>query len=268
MCIDKINILTALIDRCFKWVNWGLNKTSNVKVGQAYYFEEVNKKVFIKLNGDGVVVCSFDFYVKNPNKIVDFIRYIDITDAKKTSVFPSFKTMQRKSGFCWFSDYKFSYMSENDIISSVEECYEDISQIMVYKKQNNNKCLGVKFNIDKSKLKKNNKYRITYAYSVPGLYPVKNGRHDKSEYPKKSYGEHCSGISVKHMSKTLRFAIYFENGFQFELTPMAYAITLNSKKEISNSVCEMRNNVFYTKYLYILKSPEKFSDISIKWKLK
>lgn len=231
-----------------------------------YYFEEVNKKVFIKKNGDGMVICAFDLFVIRPNKVEDFVRGIDISDAKKNTKFPSFRTMRKKK-LNFFSDYGFWYESEQNIITSVEECYDDPT-LSELKNTPVGKRLGVKFLIDKNKLQPKHKYRVVYAYSIPGLYPVKEGKHDREEYNYKNYGKHQSSMNVRHTSKRLKFAIYLENGFQLKAVPLGHAIKQRTNKKIDPDVCVVRNNILYTKYLYELKNPEKYAKIYIDWQPK
>ena len=55
MCIEKANVITALIERLGKGV-WKLFKFAKEKkkISAPYYFEEYNKKVFVKSNGDAL----------------------------------------------------------------------------------------------------------------------------------------------------------------------------------------------------------------------
>ena len=242
------------------------NKVPKFLFRHDYYFEEVNKKVFVKKNGDGFVVCACDLYVIRPEKVNDFVRGFDISDGKKSCRFPKLKTMQRRN-INFFEDYGFWCDSQNNFITSVEENYDSSSFDIKRKEISERKCIGVKFHVDKSLLKSKQKYRFVYGFSVPGLYPVNNGKHDRQEYDYKQYGKHSSYIDVKHLAKNLRFAIYLERGMKLQEAPFGHAIKPNQSKEIEPRVCEVRDNLMYTKYLYTLKRPEKYQSIWVDWKL-
>ena len=231
-----------------------------------YYFEEVNKKVFIKANGDGVVVCSCDLYVINPDKVQHFVRAFDISDAPRSTKFPPFESITKtKSAF--FNDYAFWYESESDIISGVEEYSDDDFTHEEIEKIAQRKLLGVRFFINKNKLESKRKYRIIYGYSVPKLFPIKNGKHDTSEYDKKTY-KYISSMSVKRMAKKLRLSIYLEDGICIEEAPRGNAIKVSDNQNVPSDICQVRDNILYSKYLYEVKRPEKYNSIQIKWKLK
>ena len=231
----------------------------------AYYFEEVNKKVFVKTNGDGVVVCSCDLYVINPEAVEHFVRLFDISDAPKATKFPPFDSIS-KSKNDFFNGYAFWHESESGIISGVEEyCDDDFTHEEVQKIAER-RLLGVRFFINKNKLESKRKYRIVYGYSVPKLFPIKNGKHDSSDYSKKTY-KYTSSMSVKRMAKKLRLSVYFEDGICIEDAPRGNAIKVSNNQSVPSDICQVRDNILYTKYLYEVKRPEKYNSIQIKWKL-
>lgn len=230
-----------------------------------YYFEEVNKKVFVRKNGDGVVVCACDLCVINPDKVEDFVRFFDISDAPKSTTFPKFKKFCKQRTF--FEDFSFWFKSEHDIITEVEEYSGDKLSTDDKEKIKSQRLLAVKFLVDKSKLKENHKYRIIYGYSAPKLFPINNGKHDSTDYKRKEY-EYCTSAGIKHMAKQLRLSVYLENGISIHEAPHGYATKAIKSQAIPPTRCEIRDNILYTKYLYTIKRPEKYSKISIKWKLK
>lgn len=230
-----------------------------------YYFEEVNKKVFIKSNGDGIVVCSCDLYVIRPEKVEHFVRTFDISDARKDTKFPKFKSIKiNKNRF--FNDCVIWYKSDKDIISSIEEYKKDFSAEEI-RKVSDGKLIGIRFLVDKNKLESKCKYRIIYGYSIPGLFPILNGKHDKSECSSKDY-KYTTSMAVKHMAKKLRLSVYFEHGICIKEAPAGNAIKVTDNQTTPSSKCEVRDNILYTKYLYEIKHPEKYNAIQINWKLK
>ena len=229
-----------------------------------YYFKEVNKKVFVKNNGDGLVVTSCELYVIRPENVKDFIRTFDISDAKKQTRFPRFNQMCRKNFKC-FSDYAFVWSS--DIITSVDEYYEDDISVEDIKKRNDGKLLGLKFYVDSGKLKPKESYKIVYGYSVPGLFPIKNGKHDTSEYKSKDY-VYTSSLAVQHMAIKSKISVYLEKGIVLKDAPQGNAIKISDDQATPQTHCSSWDNVLYKKYLYEIKRPEKYSAVQIKWKLK
>ncbi len=230
-----------------------------------YYFEEVNKKVFVKANGDGVVVCSCDLYVINPDAVEHFVRLFDISDAPKTTKFPPFDSISKsKSDF--FNGYAFWYESESGIISGVEEYYDDDFTHEEMQKIAERRLLGVRFFVNKNKLESKRKYRIIYGYSVPKLFPIKDGKHDESEYDKDIY-KYTSSMAVKRMAKKLRLSVYLEDGICIKDAPRGKAIKVSDSQNIPPDICQVRDNILYSKYLYEVKRPEKYNSIQIKWKL-
>lgn len=62
-------------------------------------------------------------------------------------------------------------------------------------------------------------------------------------------------------------SLYLERGMNLQEAPFGHAIKQNKSKEIKPKVCEVRDNLMYTKYLYTLKRPEKYQRIWVDWKL-
>lgn len=230
-----------------------------------YYFKEVNKKVYIRKNGNGFVVSSCELYVIRPEKVDNFIRTFDISDAKKNSRFPRFKQMQRKN-FNSFEDYAFFW--ESDIITSVAECDNKKLTPAELRKKNEGKLLAVEFIVDRSKLKAKNSYKLLYGYSAPGLFPIKDGKHDVSEYSEEEYGHYSSSLDVKHTAKKSRISVYLEKGIKLRCPPEGDAIRVTDSQTVPPKKCDSWNNILYTKYTHEVKRPEKYSAVQVKWKLK
>lgn len=234
-----------------------------------YYYDEYNKKIYVRKNGDGLIVSSCILKVINPIKLEFLTRTLDISDAKNNSCFPSFDSMRSTSIDNIFVNYGFWYNCDNDIITDVEEYYEDENAL----KKNNNKFIGIKFIIDTTKLEKNCTYKLAYAFSIPGLFPIADGRFDVSNQNRDVYKEFRSSISTDHIGHHLRFSAYFESGIDFKERPsgnikLSSAINKNAKNSKNMYNCVFKDNIFYKKYYFEIENPQKYDEIYLKWNVK
>lgn len=233
-----------------------------------YSFAETNKKVFIRRNGNGVIVCSFYFCVKDPSKIKSFLRGLSIADAKRSIHFQKFKSISSgQSKKTPFLEQIFWFQSDNDIISKVTEEYSKNKP----EEKADDRYLELKFHINHDKLEPGKAYRVTYAYSIPGLFPIKDGKVDVEEIPYSDY-RYSSNMSVMYLAQRLKFAIYFERGIMLKECPSAKLIPLRTPTqpqppEPIDRPCEYADNIIYKKYLLVVEHPEQYEEISIYWDL-
>jgi hypothetical protein len=264
--LGEIDAATNLGKKGFNLFKYFGNKE---KLCDDYYYEEYNKKIFVKKNGDGLVVSSCNLKVIDPIKTDSLIRTLDISDAKKSSCFEPFDKMRNTSMENIFSEYGFWFRSDNDIVTDVEEFYEDKNS----RRKDDNKFISVKFMIDTTKLEKNRTYKIVHAFSVPGLFPIKDGRFDVEEQDRKDYNDFRSYVSTEHIGHHLRFAAYFENGIEFKEKPsgnskLLSSVKKNKKNSAKNHNCVFKDNIFYKKYHFEIENPQDYTDIYMKWNVK
>lgn len=260
----EIDAATNLFEKTKRFYN---HKDKFEKQCEDYYFEEFNKKIFIKKNGDGIIVSSFILKVIDPSKISYLVRTLDISDAKFSTKFPAFNLMETCSVDNVFQDYGFWVLSDNNIVTDVEEFYEEFN-IM---KKNDNKFISIKLNLDSASLIRGKSYKFAYAFSVPGLFPIKNGRFDDDEADRAQYETFNSYVSTKDIGHHLRFSAYFENGIDFKEKPVGLAVRHKAKgKKIKETKypCQYKNNIFYEKYCFEVDSPQEYEYIRLKWNLK
>lgn len=266
MSLDKMSKGISLVERFLKLLNGFrdfFNGNKDKEDSEIYYFSELNKKVFVSKNGDGVIVCSFDFIAPDPSIIEAFERQLDIEDAKKSTKFPQFSQMCSNDEKNIFKDYKFWYRCDNNIITNVEEYYNGENK---RSEKDNDRFLGVRFLVDIGRIEANRKYKVVYGYSIPGLYPILNGKFDEDEKPYKDYDYFSSSISVQHLSEKVKFAVYFEDGVSLSKTPVYFAKLLGSKGgKLREHPCKYRDNLWYHKYCFEIKNPEKYRIIGIRW---
>lgn len=264
--LGEIDAATNLGVKGFKLFSF-LNK--NNKLCKDYYYEEYNKKIFIKKNGDGLIVSSCILRVVDPLKTDSLIRTLDISDAKIGTHFETLEKMRTTSIDNIFSEYGFWYKSENDIVSDVEEYYEEEN----VSKKNNDKFISIKMIIDTTKLEAGRTYKIMHAFSIPGLFPIENGRFDVVNQDRNNYKEFRSYVSTSHIGHHLRFAAYFEEGIDFKERPsgnkiLSSAARKNKKNSEKTHNCIFKDNVFYKKYHFEIENPQEYSSIYMKWNIK
>lgn len=263
--IGEINAAVSLSEK--GWNLFRLFRKNKIKCDD-YYYEEYNKKVYIRKNGDGLILCSCRLRVIDPTRTESIVRTLDISDAKISSKFEPFETMLNKPIENMFTEYGFWYISDNDIITDVTEYYEDDD----IKRTNDDKFISIKLQFDTAKLQKVKVFDFSYGFSIPGLFPIKDGRFDLDEQDRNVYVKFSSHVSTSHIGHHLRFSVYFEDGIEFKEKPKGH-VELSSavktkKKKRSTYVCEFKDNIFYKKYHFEVPNPEDYRDIYIEWNTK
>lgn len=229
-----------------------------------YYFEEYNKKVFVKENGDGIIVVTLELHVNDPINTTHIIRTFDISDAKKDTIFPDFVELLNTGSSDPFSSYGLWYCSENDIVTDICEEYDEKD----FKEKDNKKFLSFKLIFNNSDLKPGKTYRISYALSVPGLYPILNGRFDGTVDEHKKYGKFRTSVSTRQTHEKITYSIYTQKGIVFSDKPKAYLNGESTGGKPKSSPCRYRNNMFYEKTNFTLENPQEYDIIYLQWDLK
>ena len=234
-----------------------------------YYYDEYNKKVYVNKNGDGLIVCSYILKVIDPVKTGSLIRTLDISDAKKGTEFAPFSEMIKAPIDNVFKDFGFWYRSDNDIITDVVEHYEYEDLPDASRKD----FISIKLIIDTSKLEKGKTYKLMHAFSIPGLYPIKDGRFDAENIERTEYNEYRSYISTAHIGHHLRFALYFEEGIEFSDKPkgnlcLSSGVKRSKKNAAKKLTCVFKDNIFYKKYHFEIENPQEYSEIFMSWNIK
>lgn len=234
------------------------------------------KSVTIFGNGHGVVTCSFDIYVVNPENFHYFNRAINVEDGDKNFKFPKLEVMLKLSKSKRFQECGFWYNCDNEIISDVEEFYWDdnIPEEENPNLINNDKELRWRFKINTNNLTKGKMYNITYSLSIPGMYPIEDFKICKNKMNSNSK-EMRTSLFVNHYVDRFEYIISFEKGdektrFNFKEDPVCNLITLNVNNKSRSRPIKAVNNGdnFYTRYKYTINKPKFQSTIRIKWKFK
>lgn len=278
-----MDLLTAL-----SVVNQGLTIADKVKgmaklpyimsayrQGTDYVILNFTKDVAIYRNGHGIITCSLDILVINPANISKISRSLNVEDACSTTQFPKLDEMKSCKCKDRFTNYGFWYKSTSDFISDVVEFYWDDNdenkENPISKK--NPQEIRYQFLVDQSKISKNGVYNLTYAFSIPGLYPITEYKYDSTKNCViTDYMRTC--FAVMHHIKHLEYTVSFDDG-----SPASVAFKKHPSGEISHPANNnhnkivplspvMVNNIFYTKYKFVVDYPKFHSTIGIRWQLR
>lgn len=265
----EVNALLSIFEKALKILKNARISFLTRAQKLSYYFEEYHKDVEVDKEGNGVVTVSFTMKIINPKTMKDFVRTINIADAKEKSVFPSLKQMSKVRTQDKFRKFGFWYQSDENILVSVKEDYSyNVSTTAEeIRAKGDNKTLRVKFGIDQAKLKKNGSYKVTYILSIPGMFPIENGRYDKNEIPHKKYGKFSSNIAIKHLIKLFSFTIKFEDGIKVKDPPKGYIVSnsYNRDDEEKDIECYSENQILHQIYTVRVKNPKYSNTVKIEW---
>lgn len=212
---------------------------------------------------------TFNVAVNNPDNFKEFKRKLNVEDGKKDIAFPALSIMKATSKEKRFTDFGFwVYKPDNSIIGSTYEKYWSDSDPdeLDHTSAHNNKELRWVFEINRSKIKDNRKHKISYAISVPGLYPIDKGMFisELANEPE-SNGKASTSIHVEHYINKISYILSFEDGIKLNKEPECF--TVNGQK-IPIYDFYVEEGVFYTKYIFTISKPSYGTSIIIKWEFK
>ena len=236
-----------------------------------FYFENYTKHVTIYKNGHGIIINSFDIRVINVDNFKVIKRKLNIEDGKKDIKFPTLSQMKDTPKHDRFEKFGFwVYKPHDSIINRTIEKYwsdNDPDDEDLHSK-NNCKELRWVFEINKNKLKIDKLHKISYALSIPGMYPIENGEYNINlANEQKQNGISSSSIKIDHPTKTIKYIVSMENGVKIEGEPECYLYNYSStKKQITDYT--VNEGVFYTKHVFTINNPQYGSNITVKWHFK
>lgn len=282
----NINILTAILLVAFFVVETVLliaiiafkrkdkkdiinNQNENDYNKMEYYFESYHKHLTVYKNGNGILINSFTVVINDINAISEFRREIDITDAKRETVFPKMNKMKGTKIYNRFNDFGFWYrcLNNKDLIKSVKEYYwQENSKGIDTIAQSNPKILKWIMEMNPSSIEVGKPYNIVYVMSIPGMFPIENGLFsDSIANIKGTNGNFKSQFGVKHAIKNFKYTVSFENGLILKNKPSG-SISINNKKR--NLHFDNDNNIIFDKYIFNTMNPQIGSVVNIEWNFK
>lgn len=235
----------------------------------SHYFDKYHKHLTIYKNGTGIIINSFDI-VFNRHVKEDLKRAINISDGKKDAGFPTLKEMQKTKLEDRFHEYGFWMKSEDNIISYAKEqywCDTDSSYEDTNLKKDNKELRWI-FHFNYSRIQNKRKYHVVYVMSIPGMFPITNGKLDLQSANDYNIIENteignCSSMKIRNMINEFKYTVSFENGIEVDSPPECDEFTVSDKK--IKQKLELDDNILYNKYTCYIKKPSIGSRIKIKW---
>lgn len=227
-----------------------------------YYYKNFNKKTYVDSNGNGVIVISQEIVVLDPLNTKECIVELDISDAKECCKFPGFKTMLNKKAKP-FVDFKFAYDSPENIINEASEHYEHMLSPEEKRLKENKKYISVRLSFDQHRLEKNGVYHFTYMFSIPNMFPIRNGR--LVEVKKKT--PLTSSLVCYNRYRNVKCALYLST-----LIELVGDIKTKLVKDCDGSeeliVVTKNKNILYNKYVVEFDHADRYRYFSFNWNVK
>lgn len=270
MCIDKISSTVNLFEKAFHGIFW--LKRNGIPKDSSHYFKNYHKHLTIYKDGTGIIINSFDI-VFNKDVKEELKRAINISDGKNDAAFPPLKTMCNVDIGDRFDKYGFWVYSEDRIISSCKEKYwaNTDDTIEDKKLQNDEKELRWVFHFNYSRIKTNKPYHVVYVLSIPGMFPISDGKLDYDSIndinlkDDESYGS-SSSMEIRNKIDHFKYTVSFANGVELDMSPECDLLDVNNKK--IKQKLDLEYNIIYHKYTCNIKHPKLGAKIKINWRFK
>lgn len=225
----------------------------------SFYIDDYKKTVTVFKNGNGIITNTFRIKVLDWQKFTEqgLERFFDIRESsKKSTKMPPLLKMiaSEKSGR--FSTYGFWYKSTADIFRLYRILDDDVD----YKRW--------KFKIDPTKIEiiKKNIVYLSYAVSIPGLFPVKDGWLDTDE--SRCECPFVSALSVKNQINRITYSVSFEKDVRINnniVEASVFIPLLNEQKEVRKQTLVCREDLFYYRFFFTKRFPKYQSEFELKW---
>lgn len=241
-----------------------------------HYFENYRKHVTVYSDGTGIIINELDI-VFNKKEKTFLKRGLDISDGKKNASFPTLTKMKQTKIQDRFQKYGFWYYSDDNIISSVKKKYwtdeddENDAENIILK--NNDKVFRWEFGFNYSRIYPNRKYKVIYVMSIPGMYPIKNGKldinsiNDEQLLNDLEFGNSTS-IRIKNPIRNFYYTISFESDILLEREPRCMLKYINQQDDLTHPKLKHEYNTIYSKYTCNITKPKIGSIIKINWQFK
>lgn len=233
-----------------------------------YITLNTTKETTVYHNGHGVLTYTYTFYVINPEKFEYFDGKSNIEDACESSIFPSLEQMINCDMDKRFEKFGFWYSCSENIVNRVSEYYwsDNNHENIDYVSQKNPRELRWRFHMNTFALKHKGVYTLTYAISIPGMFPITNFKYDSSIAGLQTE-KMSSSINVEHYMRSLTYIVSFEKGIDFKDVPTGelYITLKNNKSKGDKLISNLIPNVFYTKYKFSTNVHKQFGNVTISW---
>lgn len=238
-----------------------------------HYFENYHKHVTIYNDGTGVIINEFDIVFNRKEKTY-LKRGLGISDGKKNASFPTLVEMKKTKIRDRFDTYGFWYYSDDNIISSVKEKYwtdeNDAENIAL---KNNDKIFRWEFKFNYSRICPNKKYKVIYVMSIPGMYPIKDGKLDIDSINDEQLlnnleSGNSTSIRIKNPIRNFYYTISFESDILLDREPKCMLKHIGQQNDLTHPKLKYEYNTIYNKYTCNITKPKIGSIIKINWQFK
>lgn len=228
-----------------------------------YYFKDFHRKTFVNSNGNAVIYFEQIIHIVNPDKCNFLTVDLDVSDGKDCCEFPEFKEMISEDKK-YFGDYKFSCVANDNILGNICEDYSHLNSAERKNLIKSKKFISIKIPFKRSCLKAHTDYKVAYAFSIPNMCPIVNGRLGGiQDVEKFEYVE--SWVSCAKRHKKLKYSLYLSNEIQL-YDDVISTVRLQDSNDATPNHIDNYNFLLYNKYVCKIKKAYKYRDICIKWR--
>jgi hypothetical protein len=223
-----------------------------------YYIADYNRTVTVYKDGHGVITNALKIKVLDWQKFKSLERYCDIGESCRRDVkFPPFEDMLARSKSARFDDFGFWYQSTADIIR-----LDDAANSGDYK-------IGWTFRVDPTKIsliKKDTIY-LTYAISVPGLFPVRDGYFDVELA--RTAKPFSSELCVENPINRLTYLISFDKEVHVHnhVVDATVAVPPFMTDNPDSTPLECEDDLFYYRYFFKMQYPKLNAAFKMTWQV-
>jgi len=252
--IELIYRIFSRFYRLFRDIYYRLNRIS-------FYINDYTKTVTIYKDGHGIITNAFKIKVLNWQRlnIQGLERYFDINNSsKKSTRLPSLQNMLSINKCKRFTDFGFWYQSTANIIQ-FDKIIEDNAFFKSWT-----------FKVDPTKIEliKNNTIDLSYAISVPGLFPIEDGHFDLEEAQCKAPFK--SELSIKNQINRITYVISFDKEVNIknhivDATIIIPKVNNENITQMQRLKCE--DDLFYYRFFFTKRFPKFQSDFKMEWEV-
>lgn len=227
--------------------------------GISFYIDDYNKTVTVYKDGHGIITNSLKIKVLDWQKFNQqgMERYFDISESsKKSTKLPALQDMIAAERCSRFTGFGFWYQSTADII----QLDKILSDGDYYKRWT--------FKVDPTRIEliKNNTIELSYAISVPGLFPVKDGYYDQGEA--QCEDPFKSELCIKNQINRITYVISFDKEVNIKNHIVDATIVIpkvNDENTVQLQSLQCKDDLFYYRFFFTKRFPKFQSDFSMKW---
>jgi hypothetical protein len=239
----------SLWDRFGSRIKFAYNKYTQKDLG-TFIFDKYMKEVKVLANGNGISITKIYINVLDLDNFEIIDRQLNIEDADKRTIFQ--KTLKE-------------LMTTNKSQRYIEQGFwhdnTDAVEISNYRRYKLHRELSWDFKVDTTQLQ-SNKIHLCYAFSLPKMYPIKNGIWDEQNAPLDTTNVLSTSLQVEHAIKDFTYKLSLDKNISLILKPKLSIIPGGSKAPTKEkNVNPVESDIFFNKYSFNVPGPERLSKI-------